>query len=58
MPWQIWCALTAFAVATLIVPAGAQLVGRLIEIAGQALQLHGEGLSDAYGVYAERWKSR
>ena len=54
MPWQIWCALTALAVGTLIVPAGAQLVGRLIEIAGQALQLYGEALSDGYAAFVGR----
>jgi len=56
MPWQIWCALGAFAVATLIVPAGAQLVGRLIEIAGQALQLYGEALHDGYTAFVGRLK--
>jgi len=58
MPYAFYAALFAFLVATLIVPAGAQMIGRLIEMAGQALQLHGEGLQDAYAIYRERWKTR
>ena len=58
MPTTIYAALFAFLVATLIVPAGAQLIGRLIEVAGEALQRHGEGLADAYAIYCERWRER
>jgi hypothetical protein len=38
-------------VATLIVPAGAQLIGRLIELLGIALQRHGEALAAAWRAY-------
>jgi hypothetical protein len=58
MPYAFYAALFALAVGTLIVPAGAQMIGRLIEMAGQALQLHGEGLQDACAIYRERWKTR
>lgn len=43
--------LFGFGVATVIVPAGAQLVGRLIEILGLTLQRHGEALGAAWSAY-------
>ena len=40
-----------FTLATLIVPAGSQAVGRLIELLGIGLQRHGEALSAACREY-------
>ncbi len=53
---RIACALFALLVGTVVVPAGAQLVGRLIEMFGAALQRHGEALHDAYAGYVARWR--
>lgn len=55
---RIYLALFAFAIGTIIVPAGAQMVGRLIEMAGLALQAHGEALHDAYTGYVQKWRER
>ena len=52
----IYAFLFAFGVGTLIVPVGSQLVGRLIEMLGQALQAHGEALHEAYAGYVRRWR--
>jgi hypothetical protein len=58
MPFGICAALFAFVVGTIIVPAGSQLVGRLIEMFGTAMQRHGEALHDAYAGYVARWRMR
>lgn len=51
-------ALFGLIVGTLIVPVGAQIVGRLIQIFGDALQRHGEYLGEAGKLYLRRWRER
>ena len=47
----IGCALFAFAVATIVVPTGARIVGTILMVMGTLLHNHGDRLSDAVDAY-------
>jgi len=50
------CSIFGITVATIIMPAGSRLIGRMLMMLGSALQSHGDALSRAYKVYASVWR--
>jgi len=56
MAW-FGCLIFAFVTATMIVPAGAKLIGQGLELAGELLQVHGRALGKAYRKYLHEWRA-
>ena len=52
-----WCAAFAILLATVIVPAGAEIAGRVLSAAAMVLLRHAEALAAAYHVYVTMWRN-